>query len=286
MHQEEKCTHADLHNTSGDGFLLVTLCYFCVLFYVVRITVQPLIIILRGWRAIFSEKSTFSEEWDKDAVWYTAITFNTLLMLPSLMFVRNAYRDQPAMVKEAFVHLGRKGWKDTLPGILLLLMVLKKTINFYLIVRFLEADDDTNIDDQKSNQQYISIGLLIAHFSVTLYTMMIPKLMNSQTGKQWVRIAKSVGLLTIALVDWGNLVVTMMAITSIQEFERNTASCDNGAVILSSSKAAFWLLILRVGFQLSAYLYLRYTRGAAPASVVRFTGACGYNRTCSRALCT
>eukprot|EP01048_Picozoa_sp_COSAG05_P033141 COSAG05_NODE_13112_length_441_cov_1.125731_2_plen_73_part_01 len=73
---------------------------------------------------MFSNQSSFSEEWEKDAVWYTAITFNTLLMLPSLMFVRNAYRDRPRVVHDAFVHLGRKGWKDTLPGLLLLLMVL------------------------------------------------------------------------------------------------------------------------------------------------------------------
>ena len=119
-------------------------------------------------------------QWNQDPAWYSAVTFNTFLMLPSMMFVDNPYRDSAKTVTESFVRLGNKGWIDYCVGLVLFLMVIKKSINAYLIIEWLNAEptagaDTTAID--KANE--LSLALLIAHFVVTLYVMMVPKLAHS-----------------------------------------------------------------------------------------------------------
>lgn len=77
--------------------------------------------------------------------------------------------------------------------------------NCYLIVRWI-----TEAHDASDNAaQYISMSLLAAHFIVTVYVMMVPKLAAGQKGslfKAWL-------LLTIALVDWVALPINMISLT-------------------------------------------------------------------------
>jgi hypothetical protein len=97
------------------------------------------------------------------------MTFNTFLMLPAMMFVQNPYKDHGDNVRTSYVKLGSQGKKDYYAGVVLLLMVIKKTLNCYLIFRWMSEAND-KADDVA---QYISMGLLFTHFIVAMYIMMV-----------------------------------------------------------------------------------------------------------------
>ena len=97
------------------------------------------------------------------------MTFNTFLMLPAMMFVQNPYKDHGDNVRSSYVKLGSQGRKDYYAGAVLLLMVIKKTLNCYLIVRWMTESKDEN----DNVAQLIAFGLLFTHFVVAMYIMMV-----------------------------------------------------------------------------------------------------------------
>ena len=86
-----------------------------------------------------------------------------------MMFVQNPYKDHGDNVRTSYVKLGSQGKKDYYAGVVLLLMVIKKTLNCYLIFRWMSEAND-KADDVA---QYISMGLLFTHFIVAMYIMMV-----------------------------------------------------------------------------------------------------------------
>ena len=55
------------------------------------------------------------------------------------------------------------------------MMVIKKTINAYLIVEFWNVTSES-----LPYMSVVSLALLVLHFVATLYVMMVPKLAHSQ----------------------------------------------------------------------------------------------------------
>lgn len=166
--------------------------------------------------------------WSEDPRWYSAMTFNTFLMLPAMLLVENPYRDTSKTVTHAFVRLGRKGWVDYIAGGVLLMMVIKKTINAYLIVEFWNVTSES-----LPYMSVVSLALLVLHFVATLYVMMVPKLAHSQKPRfrgldqQQRRIcccnkatAYGIGLLTIALVDWVSIIINTLSLVNLLYFYR------------------------------------------------------------------
>lgn len=66
--------------------------------------------------------------WNRQDKWFTIMTFNTFLMLPAMLFVQNPYKDHAYNVRDSYIKLGSRGKKDYYAGIVLLLMVCKKTL--------------------------------------------------------------------------------------------------------------------------------------------------------------
>lgn len=83
--------------------------------------------------------------------------------------------------------------------VILLLMTMKKTINVYVIFKWLSDFKNDHADSsmiEHKNEQYVSMGLLATHFVVGLYVMLAPKLARSQNDSNF----KGGILLTIALI--------------------------------------------------------------------------------------
>ena len=259
------------------------LCILCIGIYLVRVVVQPVLLLWHGRRA-FTTEATFSEVWHENLRWYTTMCFNTLMMLPAMMLVNSPFRDSGKSVRDAYVKIGAQVAKDYQAGLILLLMVFKKTINGYLVVSWLianEARKERDGDDAKQTEyaQFISMGLLIAHLIVTLYVMMAPKLAHSQNGSvRW-----GCFLLSVALLDWLCLLTNALSLIDVYQHEtdgtqalapddipkfaeRDTvASTVNCAWqkhnVLGVSIAAGVLFFMRVLAQLLAFFYLRRVRG-------------------------
>ena len=176
---------------------------------------------------VHNELTDATTMWNTDATWYSALTFNTYLMLPAMMLVENPYRDTGKTVSDSFIRLGKKGLIDYVAGFVLFLMVVKKSINAYLIVAWLNAAPKKD-DTEAAN--VVSLTLLLMHFAATLYVMMVPKLAFSQrsnfhhhANRRCVLLAccrgagtkatlTGIGLLTIALVDWISLIVNLVSL--------------------------------------------------------------------------
>ena len=264
------------------------LCIFCIGIYLVRVVVQPILLLWNGRRA-FTTTTTFSEVWHADLRWYTTMSFNTLMMLPAMMFVNSPFRDSGKSVRDAYIKIGAQGAKDYQAGLILLLMVLKKTINGYLIVSWLianearKAQNDQTSDETTEWAQFISMGLLSVHLIVTLYVMMVPKLAHSQDGSvRW-----GCFLLSVALVDWLCLLTNALSLIDVfHHGQDNTHEGDDitsttgaelvGAMardvsmapcawekqnVIGVSVAAAVLFFVRVLAQVLAYFYLRRVRG-------------------------
>ena len=212
-------------------------------------------------------------QWNQDAKWYSALTFNTFLMLPAMMLVDNPYRDSAKTVTDSFIRLGSKGWIDYFAGSVLFLMVLKKSVNAYLIVEWLRAEGKTeNIDVAN----IVSLTLLVVHFVATLYVMMVPKLAFSQrpnfrdgegrcgcVSAATKATLTGIFLLTISLVDWISLLVNLMSLINLLQMNvKNSAACHTASVIVKVATASMVCFVVRVVGQMVVYLGMRYHRGS------------------------
>lgn len=220
-------------------------------------------------------KSDATAQWSQDPRWYSALTFNTFLMLPSMMLVESPYRDSSKTVTESFVRLGSKGWIDYFAGLVLLLMVIKKSINGYLIVEWI---GDHGVDDSAALGNIVSMTLLVLHFIATLYVMMVPKLAHSQRPNHMtidssccclcgISKATLIGmfLLTIALVDWLSLLVNLMSAVNLYQIYHNLdkehTQCNTAYTIWIAAMLALAFGAARIVGQIVVYVCLRASRG-------------------------
>jgi len=109
-----------------------TLCYICISIYLVRLICQPMIVLCRSALAC-TQGTTLVALWDDHVRWFTAICFNSFLILPAMMFFKNPFRDSAKTVRESYVRMGSDGVRDYVAGAILLLNCMKKTINGYLV---------------------------------------------------------------------------------------------------------------------------------------------------------
>jgi hypothetical protein len=252
--------------TETQGLRNRVLCFICIGIYLIRVLVQPAMLMWEARSALCTD-ATLSAIWHQNLRWYTSMVFNTLLMLPAMMFVSRPFCDSAKTVREAYVKLGAQGAKDYQAGFILFLMVVKKSINGYLIVSWIIANEATkqlHIDDhteQTEYAQFISMGLLVLHFIVTLYVMMVPKLAHSQNGS----VSKGCFLLTVALVDWLALLTNGLSLIDVFQHEHAADPGDSchwkAQNLYGVSIAATVLFFLRVCSQIVAYVHLRSQRG-------------------------
>lgn len=96
--------------------------------------------------------------------------------------------------------------------------------------------------------------------------MMVPKLAHGQGGS----VCKGMLLLTIALVDWMNLIFNLMSLVYISNdsgpTDDNSKSstvdqCQHKETIEIVAIAAICFFVARVAFQAAAFLYMRASRG-------------------------
>ena len=186
--------------------------------------------------------------WEQQEKWMTTMTFNTFLMLPAMMFVRNPYKDNGESVRTSYVLLGKQGHKDYYAGMVLLLMVVKKTLNVYLIVRALTEAKIT----EDSNTQYISMCLLAAHFVVAMYILLLPKLANSQNGSY----QKGAVLLTIALMDWFAIPIGLISL--VKHGLQATGECQTNLLVKQMSWLGVVMFVVRIITQILVYLRFRF----------------------------
>eukprot|EP01045_Picozoa_sp_COSAG04_P007163 COSAG04_NODE_367_length_15823_cov_6.139977_7_plen_445_part_00 len=192
-------------------------------------------------------------------------------------------RDSAKTVTESFVRLGRNGWIDYTAGAILFLMVIKKSLNGYLIIEWLHSHRD--IDSDGTNANIVGMCLLVCHFVVTLYVMMVPKLAHSQRANYrrdtgWIcckgtAVRAGIFLLTIALVDWMSVLINTLSLINLIRIQTDAEvsslasnldldaneNCEHPDAVRIVAIFAMAGFVLRVLGQLVVFLYLRNQNG-------------------------
>ena len=103
---------------------------------------------------------------------------------------------------------------------------------------------------ESNTVQFISMGLLFAHFVVAMYIMLVPKLAHSQNGSN----SKGVFLLTVALIDWFTIPIVLLSL--VENGGISDAECgDKGN---AAAYVAVVLFFMRIAAQAFVFVWNRH----------------------------